>query len=151
MSRSTKVELTNMCLVYDENRVLVQEKVGKEYAGGLIFPGGHIEDGESILESVMREVREETGLMIHHPELCGVKDWFEEDGTRYLVMLYKCNNYEGEIRSSEEGRVFWLDRSEIPSANLIYNMRELMQIFEGDYSEFITREVNGEYVRELLR
>lgn len=151
MSRSTKVELTNMCLVYDENRVLVQEKVGTGYEGGLVFPGGHIEAGESMLESVIREIREETGLVIRHPKFCGVKDWLEEDGSRYIVMLYKCNDFEGELKSSEEGKVFWLDRSEIPTANLIWNMRELMQIFEGDYSEFIIRKVNGEYVRELIR
>lgn len=39
MSRKSEIELTNMCLVYDENRVLVQEKVGTKYNGGLVFPG----------------------------------------------------------------------------------------------------------------
>ena len=45
MSRKSEIELTNMCLVYDENRILVQEKVGTKYKGGLVFPGGHVEDG----------------------------------------------------------------------------------------------------------
>ena len=48
MSRKTKVELTNMCLVYDEKKVLVQEKTGTKYEGGLVFPGGHVEEGESL-------------------------------------------------------------------------------------------------------
>ncbi len=48
MPRKTQVELTNMCLVYDEHRILVQEKKGTGYAGGLVFPGGHIEQGESL-------------------------------------------------------------------------------------------------------
>lgn len=64
-----------------------------------------------------------------------------KDGTRYLVLLYKTNQYTGEIKNSEEGRVFWLDRRDIPTANLIWNMRELMEIFETDnYSEFFCRE-----------
>lgn len=46
--RKTQVELTNMCLVYDEHRILVQEKKGTGYAGGSVFPGGHIEQGESL-------------------------------------------------------------------------------------------------------
>ena len=75
MSRKTKVELTNMCLVYDEEKVLVQEKTGTKYEGGLVFPGGHVEEGESLRDSVIREIREETGLVIKNPQPCGFKDW----------------------------------------------------------------------------
>ena len=137
MSRKTKVELTNMCLVYDEEKVLVQEKKGTKYEGGLVFPGGHVEEGESLRESVIREIREETGLVIKNPQPCGFKDWILEDGTRYIVLLYKTDQFEGELKSSREGKVFWLDRNDISSANLIWNMRELLEIFESDqYSEF---------------
>ena len=59
MSRKSEIELTNMCLVYDENRVLVQEKVGTKYNGGLVFPGGHVEAGESLRDSMIREIYNE--------------------------------------------------------------------------------------------
>lgn len=153
MDRASKIELTNMCLIYDEKRVLVQEKQGlnEKYNGGLVFPGGHVEPDESLLNSVIREMKEETGLTIHNPQPCGFKDWIQEDGTRYIVLLYKTDQFEGELKSSEEGRVFWLDRSEIDSANLIWNMRELMQIFESDsFSEFFFRIQNGTYEGQLL-
>ena len=137
MSRKTKVELTNMCLVYDEKKVLVQEKTGTKYEGGLVFPGGHVEEGESLRDSVIREIREETGLVIKNPQPCGFKDWILEDGPRYIVLLYKTDQFEGELKNSREGKVFWLDRNDISSANLIWNMRELLEIFETDqYSEF---------------
>lgn len=137
MSRKTKVELTNMCLVYDEKKVLVQEKTGTKYEGGLVFPGGHVEEGESLRDSVIREIREETGLVIKNPQPCGFKDWILEDGTRYIVLLYKTDQFKGELKNSREGKVFWLDRNDISSANLIWNMRELLEIFETDqYSEF---------------
>ena len=137
MSRKTEIELTNMCLVYNETSILVQEKTGTKYEGGLVFPGGHIEEGESLRDSIIREIKEDTGLTISNPQPCGFKDWIQEDGTRYIVILYKANEYTGEIKSSEEGRVFWLDRNDIPEANLIWNMRELLEIFESDkYSEF---------------
>ena len=137
MSRKTKVELTNMCLVYDEKKVLVQEKTGTKYEGGLVFPGGHVEEGESLRDSVIREIREETGLVIKNPQPCGFRDWILEDGTRYIVLLYKTDQFEGELKNSREGEVFWLDRNDISSANLIWNMRELLEIFETDqYSEF---------------
>lgn len=144
MERKSLIELTNMCLVYDDDRILVQEKVGTMYSGGLVFPGGHIEAGESLTNSVIREIREETGLTIKNPQPCGYKDWIEDDGTRYLVLLYKTNQFEGELKASDEGRVFWLDKEDIPKANLIWNMRELLEIFETDkYSEFFFEVKKG--------
>lgn len=137
MSRKSVIELTNMCFIYTEDKILVQEKTGTKYEGGLVFPGGHVEEGESLRDSIIREIKEETGLTISKPQPCGYKDWIQEDGTRYIVLLYKTDIFSGEIRSSNEGRVFWLDRKEIPNANLIWNMRELLDIFESnEYSEF---------------
>lgn len=140
MKRTQEIELTNMCLVYNESSILVQEKVGTRHLGGLVFPGGYVEEGESLRDSIIREIKEETGLTISNPRPCGYKDWIQEDGTRYIVLLYKTNQYSGEILASDEGRVFWLDRNDITDANLIWNMRELLEIFESDdYSEFFFR------------
>lgn len=140
MKRTQEIELTNMCLVYNESSILVQEKVGTRHLGGLVFPGGHVEEGESLRDSIIREIKEETGLTISNPRPFGYKDWIQEDGTRYIVLLYKTNQYSGEILASDEGRVFWLDRNDITDANLIWNMRELLEIFESDdYSEFFFR------------
>jgi 8-oxo-dGTP diphosphatase len=146
MNRKSEIELTNMCLIYNESKILVQEKAGTKYPGGLVFPGGHVEPGESLLDSVVREMKEETGLTIYNPQPCGYKDWILEDGTRYIVLLYKTDKYEGEIISSKEGRVFWLDRKDVPEANLIWNMRELLEIFETDeYSEFFFKFEEGKH------
>ena len=148
MSRKSEIELTNMCLICDGNKVLIQEKVGTK---GLVFPGGHVEEGESLLESVVREMKEETGLTIENPKVCGFKDWIQEDGTRYIVLLYKTDKFTGELKSSNEGRVFWIDRAEINSANLIWNMKELLEIFDTDlYSEFFFKIKDGKYKGRLL-
>ena len=110
-----------------------------------------MEDDESLLESVIREMREETGLIIENPIVCGFKDWIQEDGTRYLVLLYKADEFSGKLKSSEEGRVFWRDRSDLDSINLIWNMKELLEIFDSDrYSEFFFKIKNGKYKGELL-
>jgi len=151
MSRRSEIELTNLCLIYQGSKILVQEKVGTRYPGGLVFPGGHVEEGESLTESVIREMREETGLLIENPIPCGFKDWIMEDGIRYLVLLYKTDKFTGELKSSKEGRVFWLDRSRVNEANLIWNMRELLEIFDSDrYSEFFFKIKNGKYRGDLL-
>ncbi len=140
MSRTSTVELTNLCLIYRENKILVEEKTWRGQKG-IIFPGGHVEKGESLLASVIREMQEETGLTIEHPIPCGFKDWFNDDGSRYLVLLYKTDRFSGELRSSEEGRVFWTTREEFERLPVIWNMREILQILDADeYSEFFWPE-----------
>ena len=56
---------TNMCMVYSGDKILVLNRVKKDWPG-LTFPGGHVEDGELFSESVIREMKEETGLTIRN-------------------------------------------------------------------------------------
>ena len=102
MARIEEVVLMNMCMIYNDSEVLVQEKVDDDYSG-ITFPGGHVEKGESFTDAVVREVLEETGLKISAPQLCGIKDWINDNGTRYVVLLYKTNQFNGEVKSSDEG------------------------------------------------
>ena len=68
-----------------------------------------------------------------------------------MVLLYKTDKFSGELKSSEEGKVFWLDRAELNNANLIWNMKELMEIFDSDrYSEFFFKIKDGKYKGKLL-
>ena len=136
MDRKEKVVLTNMCMIYDGSKVLVEEKIGKDIRG-IIFPGGHVEEHEPIVDSVIREMKEETGLTIENPVLCGVKDFIDYDGSRYVVFLFKTDKYSGDLISSSEGRVFWVEADEVLNLPWIWGMDCLMQIMkEGRYAEY---------------
>ena len=141
MSRASLVELTNLCVICDGSQVLVQDKVGC----GVVFPGGHVEPVESMLASVVREMREETGLTVEHPVLCGLKDWMREDGTRFIVALYRADRFSGTLQSSGEGRVFWIEREDFARLDTIWGMHEVLRICDGaDYSEmFYSEEKEG--------
>ena len=71
MAREEKCILTNMCMVYDGTRILVQDRMNPDWPG-ITFPGGHVEPRESFVDSVIREVEEETGLKISNVQLCGI-------------------------------------------------------------------------------
>ena len=131
MSRSEVVTLTNMCMVYDNNRVLVQNRIGPGWPG-IAFPGGHVEKGESFTDSVIREIFEETGLKIRSPKLCGIKDWINKDGSRFMVLLYKTDKFEGELSSSEEGEVFWTEIQNLKNLDLADGMEKQLEIFLND-------------------
>ena len=136
MSRSHPVELTTMTMVYDGNKILVQDRKKQDWPG-ISFPGGHVEPYESMTEAAIREVYEETGLTISHPVLCGIKDWYNEDGSRYIVLFFRSNEFTGEIHSSEEGEVFWIDKQDLPKYKLGLDFPEMLEIFcRDDLSEF---------------
>lgn len=149
IDRTETVTLTNMCMVYHGDELLVQDKIDDDW-NGIMFPGGHVEKGESFTDAVIREVWEETGLTIASPQLCGVKDWTNDDGSRYVVLLYKTNRFSGELRSSEEGRVFWVKREDFYSLPLAEGMGDLFRVFCDDsLSEFYYYQDNGHWKYRL--
>ena len=133
MAREEVCVLTNMCMVYDENRILVQDRRNPDWPG-ITFPGGHIEPQESFVESVIREVKEETGLDIANVQLCGVKQWSHRTGKyRYIVFFYKTNTYSGELKASEEGEVFWINKKELSNYTLADGFEKMFEVFDNDH------------------
>lgn len=127
-----------MVMVYDKdtNRAVVQNRV--KYWNGISFPGGHVEKGESFIDSAKREVFEETGLKVDNLKLCGIIDWcHKKSGERYMVILYKTDTYSGELISeTEEGKVFWADMDEIPKMELAPHFGDYFKVFTGGEQEF---------------
>lgn len=144
MDRRDPVTITNMCMIIDPNgKVLVQDRVNPDWAG-IAFPGGHVESRESLTDAVIREVLEETGLTIHYPQLCGVKDWINEDGSRYIVLLYKTDRFEGELRPSHEGNIFWTELETLNELQLANGMKQTLEVFlQDDLSEYFYEKRNG--------
>lgn len=132
MPKTEEVELTNMCMIRDgKGNVLVQDKVGNSAWHGWNFPGGHVEKGEYVTPSVIREVREETGLTIESPKLCGIKEFHKEkDGKRFIVFLYAVDHFSGELKFSDEGKVFWYPLEKLQqSGKLADGFEEMLQVF----------------------
>lgn len=146
MAREEKAVFTNMCMITDgSGNVLVQDKLDPDFRG-LTFPGGHVEPGESFVESVVREVREETGLTIENPVLCGIKQFQTKSDARYVVLFFKASKYSGHLRSSDEGRVFWLPRQELPEKRLALDMMDMVRVMESeDLSEFMYYKDDGSW------
>ncbi len=149
MARTEQVTITNMCMIYNGTKVLVQDKVDKDWSG-VTFPGGHVELGESLTDAVIREVFEETGLEIQTPQLCGVKDWCNEKGSRYMVLLYKTDKFNGTIHSSAEGEVYWIELDEMKKHKLASGMNKMLEVFlNEDVSEYFFYKENDKWIEVL--
>ena len=109
----TRCILCNICRIEDEKgNVLVQERTKKDWPG-LNFPGGHVENKEPLDDSVRREIKEETGLCLGKVTFCGIREWPWRDDIRYFTFVYKSKDFQGELKSSEEGKVFWIKKEDL--------------------------------------
>lgn len=142
MERTENVELAVLCLIHQGERLLLQNRRKKDWDGWTL-PGGHIEKGESIVDAVVREMQEETGLTIHSPKLCGIKQFPIENG-RYLVFLFRTESFSGEVRSSDEGEMRWISRSELSDFNTVNDFDELLRVMLDDRLTEFQYVVDGE-------
>ena len=132
MAKKEVVILTNMCMIYNGDKILVQDRLSSNWPG-ITFPGGHVEKNESFVESTIREMEEETGLKVSNLKLCGIKQWnMDDEYNRYIVVLFKTNSFEGELKSSSEGKVFWIKKEEINNYKLADGFKELLEVFLND-------------------
>lgn len=144
-----KVEFTNMCMVSDGRKVVVIDRKKKDWPG-ITFPGGHVEPGESFTDAVIREVQEETGLVISAPQLCGIKDWYE-NGCRYVVLFYKTSHFHGQLHSGPEGDVWWQEIATLKEQKLALDMDDMLRVFtEEALSEFFYYQ-EGTHWKYLLK
>ena len=135
MAKTENVELTVLCLIQDGDKILLQNRVKKDWKG-YTLPGGHVEPGESFVDAVKREMKEETGLDIINPTLAGIKQFPIENG-RYIVLLFKTEQFSGELVSSEEGQMEWIDCNRLPEIDAVDDLDDLLRVIDNpDLTEF---------------
>lgn len=123
-------ELTNMVMIHDviQDKVLVmnREKSWKGYA----FPGGHVEPSEGFMQSAKREILEETGLTVYNLRFCGIIHWENRDNSsKYIVFLYKTEDFSGDLTASDEGSLQWISLSELPNLPCSSNFDKYVNLF----------------------
>ncbi|WP_311376190.1 8-oxo-dGTP diphosphatase [Anaerococcus lactolyticus] len=141
-----KTVLMNMVKIYNKKtgQVLVLDKVKKYGWEGLTFPGGKVEFGESFVDSVIREAKEETNLDIKNPKLVGIITWISDEG-KDVGLIYETTDFYGElVEENREGRLFWMDYEEFKNIQpKSMSMDKILGIYEGDYREVFWDFRNG--------
>jgi 8-oxo-dGTP diphosphatase len=111
MSESKKIILVAACALIDTDRrvLIAQRPEGKPMAGLWEFPGGKVEQGETPEETLIRELREELGIVTQVPCLAPLTFASHAyDDFHLLMPLYICRRYEGIARGLEGQAVKWV-------------------------------------------
>ena len=108
---SVQVTLVAACALVDaDGRVLIAERpAGKAMAGLWEFPGGKVESGERPEQTLIRELKEELGIVISEPCLAPLAFASHTyPGFHLLMPLYVCRRWEGTAEPKEGQRLAWV-------------------------------------------
>ena len=114
--------LATLCYVKHNGRTLMvyrNKKPNDIHAGKWNGLGGKFEAGETPEECVLREIREESGLSIQNPKLCGLLMFPRFMGNDWYVFVFTATEFSGELlAASPEGRLEWVDSHKLTELNL---------------------------------
>lgn len=136
MHKNEKCKLTNMCLLKVGSKILVQLRTKKDWPG-LTLPGGHVERGEGLKQAMIREFKEETGLLLLDAKLKGIEEFKVSGEDRYFIFFFLASKFSGELKNSVEGEVFWLEEKDINKYELSLDLLDIIKVIESDDLSFL--------------
>ncbi len=130
-------------VIWREQKILLGERISKDENNSWQFPGGHLENTESVIACAQREVHEETGLQVKNLRHFGFTDKpFITAQKKYITLLVSCDYQSGEVETREPDKCAgwqWFDYQQLPSP--------LFQPISSFLSQLIDMPENDLYAR----
>ena len=128
-------------VVVRDGRALLVRRAKEPLYGRWVVPGGTVELGETLEEALVREMEEETGLLVEPLEVLTVFDRIDRDGGRvsyhYVIVDYLCRWRSGEARASSDAlEVAWASAEELPRYDLPAKALEVVRAALGRAAAF---------------
>lgn len=116
------MKLATLCYVRDGNKTLMLHRIKKEndmHEGKWNGLGGKFESGETPEECVIREVEEESGLVLNEPRLKGLITFPNFNNKEdWRVFVFVADDFTGSLIDSSEGVLDWIENDKLLDLNL---------------------------------
>jgi len=124
------------CIIDDQQRVLLTQRCIEPFCDQWVMPGGKIDHGESILDALHREVREEVGLEIQIDRLIDVYEHvgIGDDNDHYVILYYSARPRSGDLRINpdEVTKAVWVQTDHLNKVRMTPGTRHILaQMFPG--------------------
>ena len=140
------MKLTTLCYIEKDDKYLMLHRVKKENDQShdkWLGVGGHFEEGESPEDCVLREVQEETGLMLTEYRYRGLVSFVSDQWENEYMHLFTATDYEGDMIECDEGEVVWIPKEQVYNLNLWEGDKIFFRLLEEDKG-FFTLKVKYE-------
>jgi len=114
-----------------DGRVVLIRRGKEPLRGRWVIPGGTVELGETLQDALVREMQEETGLLVRPREVVLVFDRIQREGPsveyHYVIIDYACEYVSGELKAgSDADEVALVAPEELDGYNLPPQARDLV-------------------------
>lgn len=131
---------TTLCYIEKDGKYLMLHRVRKqndENHDKWIGIGGKFEDGESPEDCVLREAREETGLLLTNYRYRGIVTFVSDLYPTEYMHLFTATKYEGKMRDDcEEGVLDWIDKRDLLRLPMWEGDRIFLRLLDEDVPFF---------------
>lgn len=130
---------TTLCYLEQDGKYLMLHRTAKEKdvnKDKWIGVGGKFEPGEAPEECLMREVREETGMMLLSYQFRGILTFLCDKAEPEYIFLYTSEDFSGELKDCDEGELEWVDKTAVYDLNLWEGDKAMFRLLEERKTPF---------------
>ena len=127
--------MTTLCYIEKDGKYLMLHRVKKHHdinAGKWIGVGGHVENGETPEECLLREVKEETGLTLTEYKYRGVVTFVSDKYEGEYMHLFTSSDFVGDIIECDEGDLEWIENERVLSLPAWEGDRIFLELLRKD-------------------
>lgn len=146
---------TTLCYIEQDGKYLMLHRTKKENdinKDKWIGVGGHFENGEDATECMIREVKEETGLIPLSYRLRGVVDFYSDIYGSEQMHLFTIDNFCGTLIDCDEGSLEWIDKERVLSLPLWEGDKIFLRLIADEKQAFfrLALTYKGDRLQEAI-
>lgn len=141
------MKMTTLCYIENNDCYLMLHRTKKKKdvnKDKWIGVGGHAEGNETPQECLLREVKEETGLLLTSYKFRGLITFISDEYEAEMMCLFTADGYTGELITCDEGELEWVKKSDVPQLPTWEGDAQFLKLLIEDEKRFFAMKLRYE-------
>ena len=141
------MKMTTLCYIENNDCYLMLHRTKKKKdvnKDKWIGVGGHAEGYETPQECLLREVKEETGLLLTSYKFRGLITFISDEYEAEMMCLFTADGYTGELITCDEGELEWVKKSDVPQLPTWEGDAQFLKLLLEDEKRFFAMKLRYE-------